>query len=187
MLKYCCQLNTQQMVTGRSSHSLTDTHVFYKTCTIFPASLARRLCPSAQAVKATALLLSSDQYLFSLLGLIMQTPYDLFQRVYTGAKINCYIRHVCPHGTTAAVMIIAICCSETSGTVVHMFVHLRQSTLMEDPAMAKVVSRQSVAAKFRVRSLAGPFAICGAQSDTVLQFPPVRTVPPVRHTHSSRT
>jgi hypothetical protein len=100
----------------------------------------------------------------------MQTAYDLLRRVHTAAKSNCYIRHVRPHGTTAAVMIIAIWCSETSGTVVHMSVHLRHSTLTEGPAMAKAVSRQPVAAKVRVRSPAGPCEIGSAQSGTVTSF-----------------
>ena len=49
--------------------------------------------PSAHAVKAKALLLSSEQYLYSLLGLIVQTPYDFY--FHTAPEINCYIRHVC--------------------------------------------------------------------------------------------
>ena len=42
-----------------------------------------------------------------------------FRRVHTAAKISCYIRRVRPHGTTAAVMKIAIFCFETSGTAVY--------------------------------------------------------------------
>ena len=83
-----------------------------------------------------------------------------------------------PHGTTAALKMMAICYSETPGTALHMFVLLCYSTtLVNSRAMAQSVNRRPFTAEAGVRSQASPCDICGVQSGTVTGFSPRTSVP----------
>ena len=112
-----------------------------------------------------------------------------FGGFHTAAEISCYIRHVRPHGTTAAVMIIAIVLPKRRELL--CVIHLCHSTLMEDPVLAQAFILQPLAAKARVRSHDSPCEICGAQNGTVTGFfsstsvVPFRTISPVHLTHST--